>query len=280
MNYDETVTEKALISVIIPIYNRANVLHRSVCSILNQSYQNFELLLIDDGSTDHSYALCLDYAKKDQRIRVYHKENGGVSSARNMGLINCRGDYIYFLDSDDVASPHALEKLYNDLIRYQADYVCSSMWYSSELKEDFEELSEDVAVVDWKKAFSIFYEKDDRKRTFDISVSTKLFQRDLLFDPELVLFDESINYGEDWDWLTKVVIKAKKPLLDQSLMVSIFSDCDNSLRKNASRRTIWLQRKKQKEFMMEHHFPKEDITRAERSENLCLLRLILCGNSR
>lgn len=144
MNHDESVTENALISVIIPIYNRADVLHRSVESILKQSYQNFELLLIDDGSTDNSYALCLDYTKIDPRIRVYHKENGGVSSARNMGLMNCCGDYIYFLDSDDIASPHALEKLYSDLIRYQADYVCSSMWYSSNLKENFEYLSEDV----------------------------------------------------------------------------------------------------------------------------------------
>ena len=280
MNYDGSVTPKNLISIIIPIYNRANVLHRSVESILNQSYQNFELLLIDDGSTDVSYALCLDYAKKDSRIRVFHKENGGVSSARNMGLMNCRGDYIYFLDSDDIASPHALEKLYNDLIRYQADYVCCRFWFSSEMKECFEALSDDVAIVDWKKALSVFYEKDGSKRTFDVSLQTKLFQRKLIFEPQIVLFDENSNYGEDWDWLTEIVIRAKRPLLDQSLMLSVFSDCDNSLCKNASGRTIWLQRKKQKEFMVEHHFPTEDIARAERLENISLLNLILCGNSR
>lgn len=280
MNYDGSVTQKDLISVIIPIYNRANVLHRSVESILNQSYQNFELLLIDDGSTDASYALCLDYAKTDPRIRVYHKENGGVSSARNMGLMNCRGNYIFFLDSDDVASPHALEKLYNDLIRHHADYVCCSMWFSSELEENFEELSDEVAIVDWKKALSIFYKNGGRKRTFGITLSTKLFQRELLFEPELVPFDESSNYGEDWDWLTEIVIRAKKPLLDQSLLISVFSDCDNSLCKNANRRTIWLQKKKQKEFMAERRFPKEDIALAERLENISLLDLILCGNSR
>lgn len=76
------------------------------------------------------------------------------------------------------------------------------------------------------------------------------------------------------------MIKARKPLPDQSLMLSLFSDCDNSLCKNATRRTIWLQRKKQKEFMIEHHFPKEDIARAERLENMGSLGLILCGNSR
>ena len=267
--------ETALISVIIPIYNRADVLHRSVESILKQSYQNFELLLIDDGSTDASYALCLDYAKKDSRIRVFHKENGGVSSARNMGLMNCRGDYIYFLDSDDIASPHALEKLYNDLIRYQADYVCCRFWFSSEMKECFEALSDDVAIVDWKKTLSVFYEK----RTFDVVLSTKLFQRKLIFEPQIVLFDENSDYGEDWDWLAEVVIKAKKPLLDPSVFLSYFFDCDNSLCKNASRRTVWLQAKKQKEFLIKHHFPKDAIALAERSENVNRLRLILFGNS-
>ena len=279
MNYAESATEKALISAIIPIYNRADVLHRSVESILNQSYQNFELLLIDDGSTYRSYALCLDYAKKDSRIRVFHKENGGVSSARNMGLMNCRGDYIYFLDSDDIASPHALEKLYNDLLRYQADYVCCRWWFSSKLKEDFEELSEDVAVVDWKKALSVFFVRDGSDRVYDVLLSTKLFPRDLIFEPEIILFDEACSYGEDWDWITRLMPKVKKPLLDPSLLLSYFSDCDNSLCSNASARTMWLQSKKEKEFMIKHGFPEEDIARTGRKENINLLQLILFGNS-
>ena len=279
MNYAESATEKALISVIIPIYNRADVLHRSVESILNQSYQNFELLLIDDGSTDRSYALCLDYAKKDPRIRVFHKENGGVSSARNMGLMNCRGDYIYFLDSDDIASPHTLEKLYGDLIRYQADYVCCCLRYITDHSEEVDEPSDDVAIVGWKDALSASLGTDGGENAFGIALETKLFTRELIFEPELILFDENSDFGEDWDWLAEVVIKAKKPLLDPSVFLSYFFDCDNSLCKNASRRTVWLQAKKQKEFLIKHHFPKDAIALAERHENVNLLRLILFGNS-
>ena len=90
-----------MISIIIPIYNAEQYLHRCIDSILAQSYTDFELLLIDDGSKDSSGAICDAYAVKDNRVRVFHKENGGVSSARNLGLDNAQGDYITFCDADD-----------------------------------------------------------------------------------------------------------------------------------------------------------------------------------
>ena len=89
------------ISVIVPVYNTRDCLKRCVDSILNQTYQNLEVLLVDDGSTDGSGQLCDAYAKQDNRVRVYHKENGGASSARNLGMQNAIGDYISFIDSDD-----------------------------------------------------------------------------------------------------------------------------------------------------------------------------------
>ena len=88
-------------SVIIPVYNTEKYLHRCIDSVLAQTYQDFELLLIDDGSKDSSGAICDEYAAKDARVRVFHKENGGVSSARNLGLDNAQGKYLMFLDSDD-----------------------------------------------------------------------------------------------------------------------------------------------------------------------------------
>lgn len=90
-----------MISVIVPVYNAEKYLHRCVDSILVQSYTDFELLLIDDGSTDGSGAICDDYAAKDNRVCVFHKENGGVSSARNVGLDNAKGEYVTFCDADD-----------------------------------------------------------------------------------------------------------------------------------------------------------------------------------
>jgi len=89
------------ISVIVPVYNTAQFLPHCIESILSQSFTDFELLLIDDGSTDSSGKICDAYAEKDNRIRVFHKENGGVSSARNLGLDNARGEWVAFVDSDD-----------------------------------------------------------------------------------------------------------------------------------------------------------------------------------
>lgn len=97
--------ERPLVTVIIPVYNAENTLARCVDSILAQTFTDFELLLIDDGSRDGSAALCDEYAKKDGRVRVFHKENGGVSSARNVGLDNAQGEWLCFCDSDDYTYP-------------------------------------------------------------------------------------------------------------------------------------------------------------------------------
>lgn len=94
-----------MISIITPVYNAEQYLHRCIDSILAQSYTDFELLLIDDGSKDASGAICDEYAAKDTRVRVFHKENGGVSSARNIGLDNAQGEYITFCDADDYVTP-------------------------------------------------------------------------------------------------------------------------------------------------------------------------------
>ena len=89
------------ISVIVPVYNVQKYLSRCIDSILAQTFTDFELLLINDGSKDNSGKMCDEYAKKDTRIHVFHKENGGVSSARNLGLENVQGEWITFIDSDD-----------------------------------------------------------------------------------------------------------------------------------------------------------------------------------
>lgn len=101
------------ISVIVPVYNAEKYLHRCIDSILSQTFTDFELLLIDDGSKDKSGAICDEYALKDSRVRVFHKENGGVSSARNVGLDNACGEWISFVDSDDWIALGYLKNLYD-----------------------------------------------------------------------------------------------------------------------------------------------------------------------
>ena len=105
------MTTSLLFSVLVPVYNVAPYLRECVDSVLGQSYQNFELLLVDDGSTDESGAICDEYAAKDARIRVFHKENGGLISARRYAVARFSGDYCIFLDSDDSLAPNALEVL-------------------------------------------------------------------------------------------------------------------------------------------------------------------------
>lgn len=103
------------ISVIVPVYNVEKYLRRCIDSILTQTFTDFELLLIDDGSKDESGKICDEYARKDERVRVFHKENGGVSSARNVGLDNARGEYISFCDADDWVDWSWLEEFCNKL---------------------------------------------------------------------------------------------------------------------------------------------------------------------
>ncbi|MBE5917755.1 MAG: glycosyltransferase family 2 protein [Pseudobutyrivibrio ruminis] len=117
--------KNALISVVVPIYKVESYLRRCIESILSQTYRNFELILVDDGSPDCSGKICDDYADKDRRIKVIHKENGGLSDARNYGTRTATGDYISYIDSDDWVAPDYLELLYKALEDNAADVsVC------------------------------------------------------------------------------------------------------------------------------------------------------------
>lgn len=98
--------DKGKVSIVVPVYKAEKTIHRCVDSILNQTYTNFELLLVDDGSPDKSGEICDGYAQSDYRVKAFHKENGGVSSARNLGIDNADGKYLVFVDSDDYVEPN------------------------------------------------------------------------------------------------------------------------------------------------------------------------------
>lgn len=120
--------QNPLISVIVPVYNVAAWLPRCVDSILAQSYENLEVLLVDDGSTDDSGEICEEYAQKDARVRVIHKENGGLSSARNAGLDVCSGQYIGFVDSDDWIEPEMYGQMLVLMEQKHAQLVCAGRY--------------------------------------------------------------------------------------------------------------------------------------------------------
>lgn len=111
------------ISIIVPVYNAEKYIHKCIDSILSQTFADFELLLIDDGSRDNSGKICDEYANKDFRIKVFHKENGGVSSARQYGTEKANGEYIIHADSDDWVESNMLEDLYNCATKENADMI-------------------------------------------------------------------------------------------------------------------------------------------------------------
>ncbi|HFI2660116.1 TPA: glycosyltransferase family 2 protein [Streptococcus suis] len=128
---------KPLISIIVPVYNVENYLDECIRTVLAQTYSNWELLLINDGSTDSSGTICDDYAKGDERIRVIHKNNGGLSDARNAGIDNCTGEYITFLDSDDGIREDFLETCLTTAIQHDVDIVIGHFFIWDENQQTF-----------------------------------------------------------------------------------------------------------------------------------------------
>lgn len=159
-----------LVSVIVPVYNVEEYLDTCIKSIINQEYTNLEILLIDDGSTDSCLKICNDYAKVDDRIKVIHKENGGLSDARNVGIENCNGSYITFIDSDDYIEKNYISMLYSLIKEYSADISMGKQYVHYPKKiidtgsyktlkmnahETLEKMmySEDVDVSAWAKLY-------------------------------------------------------------------------------------------------------------------------------
>ena len=130
MRHFELSGKRALISVIVPVYNVESFLIRCISSIREQTYRNLEILLIDDGSEDASGEICDTLAKEDSRISVIHKQNAGLSSARNVGLDNAKGEYISFIDSDDWVMKNYFENMLNMLVLMEGDIISAKYMYT------------------------------------------------------------------------------------------------------------------------------------------------------
>ena len=156
--------EKELISIIVPIYNVEKYLRQCLDSILNQTYQNFECLLINDGSPDNSADICREYVEKDSRFKYFEKENGGLSDARNYGIRQSKGSYLTFVDSDDWLEHGALDRLYGALKKENADisigrYNC------------YDEIIQERAI----RKFAISFRKNCGRYLLDMESTSKGF---------------------------------------------------------------------------------------------------------
>ena len=126
-----------VISIIVAVYKAESCLRRCVDSLLAQTFQDYEILLVDDGSPDRSGEICDEYARKDNRVRVFHKENGGVASARQCGMNNARGEYVIHADPDDWVEPNMLEELYGKAKEENADMIICDVWRDTSKKSTY-----------------------------------------------------------------------------------------------------------------------------------------------
>lgn len=182
--------DKGKISIIVPVYNKSDTLKHCVESIQNQDYQNLELILVDDGSSDNSYEICSSYAEKDTRVKVFKKKNGGVSSARNFGLKIASGEFIQFVDADDFLEKNMCSKLISAYLENDFDVVvCSYKKHTDDkIKNKISLDFECKSISQFKDKFAFLFENVLFNPPWN-----KLYKREKIN----FLFDEDFSLGED-----------------------------------------------------------------------------------
>lgn len=211
-----------LISVIVPVYNAAAYIERCVKSIQNQTYTHFELILVNDGSTDNSLEICKTLASQDERIVVLDRPNGGASAARNTGLAHMRGQYIVFADSDDYVSPSYLENLHRAAEQGDYDIVQCNLESTFDMDKRLEKVlyrQTDVKEVTKKQALN--------ERKYKVSVWGKIYCSHIFKD---FRFQEGIIYEDDASYYIFVDRAHRLAVLDETLYYYYMSE--NSVMRN------------------------------------------------
>ena len=220
-----------MISVIIPVYNAIEYLNETIQNVLSQTFQDWELILVDDGSTDGSGRLCDEYAQKDSRISVVHIENGGVSNARNVGLLLAKGEWIEFVDSDDLLVPTTIETLFShadnnvDLVvcgyetfpNRENVYYCEKEMFYSSLMETISSFSEFYKKCFYNSPCNKLYRKEKIKQGFDKTLSLGedlLFNLDFMKDCQGIVVIPDILYRYRRDGGSSLTKRARKDGLE------------------------------------------------------------------
>ena len=201
-----------LVSVIVPVYKAERWLHRCVDSILAQTMTDFELLLIDDGSPDKSGEICDEYAAKDNRVRIFHKENGGVSSARNLGIDNAQGEYVMFVDADDWVGENYIKDIYDHrdgdalIIQGHCRYKGDKVFYLEEYENKYYDEKEIVFtdICEYGFPFAKLYSLDVLSKhniRFVLGLNMcedNIFMYEYILAVRKVKFISGINYFYDY----------------------------------------------------------------------------------
>ena len=199
------------ISVIVPIYKVEKYLCKCVDSIINQTYKNLEIILVDDGSPDNCPQICDDYAKKDSRIKVVHKENGGLSDARNAGMKVATGEYVSFIDSDDYISLDFYQTLVNVMVNEKSDIAeCDLVKFYEDKPIESVDSTDEIITFDTEKGLSMLMAENE----FHQHVWNKLYKSDIALSVPFA--KGKLNEDEFWTYQifgqAKKVSKIKKPM--------------------------------------------------------------------
>ena len=202
-----------IISIIVPVYNIENYLEECIDSLLQQTYEKLEIILVDDGSKDSSGEICDNYAKKDNRITAYHIENSGPSKARNYGLEKATGEYVMFIDSDDWIEKHTLEACYEASHRYDSDIVLFNLCDFNDRDEihqivlNGEERYFEGKQVEYIENIMISTHAENPVTTQSIGGPVcKLYKREVL---DGCFFPEEVSFGEDTCFVAQVLQNIK-----------------------------------------------------------------------
>ena len=208
-----------MISIIIPVYNVEKFLPQCIDSILAQTYKDFELILVDDGSPDGSPAICDSYAQRDERVRVIHQKNAGVSAARNNGIEHAKGEWISFVDSDDWVEPSYIEDFHLD--QDDADMIVQGLeYYDNRNGQFFKQIKVNNCTCT-KSCHSTIDGADFKQKVAENNLLgfgypvAKAYRKSLLGDN--VRFDTSISFHEDHIFVLDALMQAKKIRLVDSL---------------------------------------------------------------
>lgn len=225
-----------LISVIIPIYNVEKYLRKCVGSVVNQTYKNLEIILIDDGSTDSCGKICDEYAEEDSRILVKHTNNQGPASARNIGIDICSGEYISFIDSDDFVSSQYIESLYSTMVEFNSDIVFTyegESFNDTTLDENSVEFRTDVLkkmeISSVRALRLILYQK------IPCGLVRRLYKRNLFNGLHGL---EGYTYAEDLAVTYRVFMLAKKIIITNYDIYAVRRTANSLLRKESDVKKI------------------------------------------
>lgn len=241
-----------VVSIIVPVYNVKSYVGECVESLCRQTYTNLEILLVDDGSTDGSGEVCDEYAGRDERIRVIHQANRGLSGARNMGLDDVQGEYIAFVDSDDLVSPNYIETLYELLMKYEADIAACA--YIKVTTEQLADIREKVLSLDNVKeicmpSVKLLKQWHGKYKQQETVAWNKLYCRELWNGRRKIRFPEGRNHEDVL--ISHLVVQGAKTIVLTTEILYFYRIRKGSitLQTEYDREKVWQNLRAQRERM-------------------------------